>query len=175
MKFIAEKLKLKNQGTFLIEESGKEQWEEPEASDVEEEVWTEIRKAGFGAKVRNRDLRRIWKRRASIRERIELLELGKAGGVFRKAKRTAGKVRRMCVGEGVRSMVVLEPVPKRRRVEGEEEEKSVEEQGEQEMQVAVKKGKQSLLKEVFEQVKSTFESWRLGGLYVDPEVFLSIT
>ena len=40
------------------------------------------------------------------------------------------------------------------------------------MQVAVKKGKQSLLKEVFEQVKSVFERWRMGGQYVDNEVFL---
>ena len=64
-------------------------------------------------------------------------------------------------GQGSRTMVVLVPAPKRRRVEGEEGieegEESDEEQGEL---VAVKKGKLSLLKEVFEQVKSTFEGWR---------------
>ena len=54
-------------------------------------------------------------------------------------------------------MVALEPVPKRRRVEHEEG-------GEREMQVAVRKGKQSLLKIVFEQVRSVFERWRLAFL-----------
>ena len=66
----------------------------------------------------------------------------------------------------MRTAVVLEPVPKRRRVEheeggeegGEEQEESVEEL------VAVRKGKQSLLKEVFEQVRSVFERWRLAFL-----------
>ena len=177
VKFIREKLFDWKLGKFLDEaKRDLKHWQEPEASEVPEDVWTAIRRAGFGSAVKNRDLTRVWQRRASIRKKVELLELGKAGGVFKKAVRHPGKSRRQCSGQGSRTMVVLEPAPKRRRVEGEEGieegEESDEEQGEL---VAVKKGKQSLLKEVFEQVKSTFEDWRLGGLYVDPAVFLSIT
>ena len=77
-----------------------EHWDEPELAAVPEKVWTAIRMAGFAGKVKNRDLRRIWQHRASIRQKVALLELGKAGGVFKKAVRTKGKSRRMCIGEG---------------------------------------------------------------------------
>ena len=73
VKYIREQLFASKLGKITDEAKGLEGWEEPEASEVEEEVWTEIRKAGFAGKVKNRDLRRIWKRRASIRERVELL------------------------------------------------------------------------------------------------------
>ena len=43
-------------------------------------MWSEIRGAGFGEKVKNRDLRRLWTRRHDIRKKVELLELGRAGG-----------------------------------------------------------------------------------------------
>ena len=98
----------------------------------------------------------------------------------KKAVRTKKKTMRNCTGDGVRTMVVLEKPPKRKRVEGEQEdeqegeegEESGEVEGEQGKQVAVKKGKQSLLKEVFQQVKEEFEKWRLGGLYVDNQDLL---
>ena len=181
VKYMREKFFALKLGKFHDEQKlDLEHWDEPELSAVPEEVWTEIRMAGFAGKVKNRDLRRIWERRASIRQKVELLELGKAGGVFKKAVRTSGKTRRQCSGEGVRTMVVLEKPPKRTRVEGEQEdeqegeegEESGEVEGEQGKQVAVKKGKQSLLKEVFQQVKVEFEKWRLGGLYVDNEDLL---
>ena len=108
----ARKLGALRAGSWADVKLDQEHWEEPEAGTVSPDVWTQIRQAGFGANVRNRELRRLWERRSSIRLNIE-----------------QGKL------------------------------------------VAVKKGKQSLLKEVFEQVKSTFEGWRLGGLYVDHEVF----
>ena len=130
-----------------------EHWDEPELSAVPEEVWTEIRMAGFAGKVKNRDLRRLWMQRASIRQKVELLEFWKAGGIYKQAVRTQGKSEGGCQGLGRRTMVALEPVPKRRRVEHEEG-------GEREMQVAVRKGKQSLLKIVFEQVRSVLERWR---------------
>ena len=75
---------------------------------------------GFAPKAKSRDLKRIWKRRAKIRQKVELLELGKVGGVYKKAKRTSGKMRRACIGQGMRSAVALEPAPKKRRVEAEE-------------------------------------------------------
>ena len=45
-----------------------------------ENVWSEIRGAGFGERVKNRDLRRLWTRRHDIRKKVELLELGRAWG-----------------------------------------------------------------------------------------------
>ena len=50
-------------------------------------------------------------------------------------------MRRACVGEGMRSVAVSVPAPKRRRVEGEEGDGGGEEGGEQEMRyVVVKRG-----------------------------------
>ena len=167
VKYMREKFFALKLGKFHDEQNlDLEHWDEPELAAVPEKVWTAIRMAGFAGKVKNRDLRRLWMQRASIRQKVELLELGKAGGIYKQAVRTKGKSRRLCQGLGMRTMVVLEPVPKRRRVEheeggeegGEEQEESVEEL------VAVRKGKQSLLKEVFEQVRSVFERWRLAFL-----------
>ena len=167
LKYMREKFFTLKLGKFHDEQNlDLEHWDEPELDAVPENVWTAIRTAGFAGKVRNRDLRRLWTQRASIRQKVELLELGKAAGIYKRVVRTQGKSRRMCIGAGMRTMVVLEPVPKRRRVEheeggeegGEEQEESVEEL------VAVRKGKQSLLKEVFEQVRSVFERWRLAFL-----------
>ena len=176
----ARKLGALRAGSWDDQKLDKEHWEEPEAAAVPLDVWTQIRQAGFGATVRNRELSRVWERRSKIRQKIELLELGRAGGVYKRSVRTKGKTRRDCTGDGVRTMVVLEKPPKRRRVEGEQEdeqegeegEESGEVEGEQGKQVAVKKGKQSLLKEVFQQVKEEFEKWRLGGLYVDNQDLL---
>ena len=165
VKYIREQLYARGLGKFDAEKEGKEGWEEPEASDVEDDVWAEIRSSGFGKKVRSRDLKRIWRRRAQISLEVELLELGKSGGIFRKAQRTLGKARRMSIGQGMRSVVALEPAPKRRRVEGQEEP-----EGGQEL-VAVRKQRQSALKDVFERVKAIFVRWRMAGQYVDREDF----
>ena len=63
----------------------------------------------------------------------------------------------------MRSVAALEPAPKRMRVEGEEE-------GEREQGLAVVRNqRQSALRDVFEKVKRTFESWRMGGQYVNNE------
>ena len=167
VKYMREKFFALKLGKFHDEQNlDLEHWDEPELAAVPEKVWTAIRMAGFAGKVKNRDLRRLWMQRASIRQKVELLELGNAGGIYKRAVRTQGKSRRMSLGCGMRTAVVLEPVPKRRRVEheeggeegGEEQEESVEEL------VAVRKGKQSLLKEVFEQARSVFERWRLAFL-----------
>ena len=52
--------------------------------------------------MKNMSLRRIWTRRATIAKRVELLELGRAGGVHNKRKRTAGAMRQACLGGGQR-------------------------------------------------------------------------
>ena len=93
----ARKLGALRAGSWADQKLDKEHWEEPEAAAVPLDVWTQIRQAGFGANVRNRELRRLWERRSRIRLNIE-----------------QGKL------------------------------------------VAVKKGKQNLLEEVFEQVKEVF-------------------
>ena len=73
------------------DQSGAEKWEEPEVEDVDEEVWRQIRLKGFGGKkVKNRCLKRIWMRRAKITKKVQLLELGKAGGVCSTQRRTSG-------------------------------------------------------------------------------------
>ena len=108
VKYIREQLRTRRLGKFTQEEGAEQEWEEPEASDVEEEVWSEIREEGFrGKKLKNRDLRRIWSRRDSIAKQVELLELGKAGGVFKKKVRTSGKMRRGCIGAGQRCSVAV--------------------------------------------------------------------
>ena len=104
----ARKLGALRAGSWADVKLDQEHWEEPEAGTVSPDVWTQIRQAGFGANVRNRDLRRLWERRSRIRLNIE-----------------QGKL------------------------------------------VAVKKGKQNLLKEVFEQVKEVFEKSRLLGQHMD--------
>ena len=80
----------------------------------------------------------------------------------------------------MRSALALEPAPKRRRVEGEEGgEEGGEEEGEQatgeqrQREVVVRKTRQSALIDVYEQVKFSFERWRMGGLYVDSEALLA--
>ena len=110
VKYMREKFFALKLGKFHDEQNlDLEHWDEPELAAVPEKVWTAIRMAGFAGKVKNRDLRRLWTQRASIRHKVELLELGKAGGVYKKALRTSGKSRRMCRGVGMRTAVVLEP------------------------------------------------------------------
>ena len=48
-------------------------------------VWCQIREEGFGTKkeVKTRDVTRLWSRRHQIARGVELLELGRAGGVFK--------------------------------------------------------------------------------------------
>ena len=65
-----------------------EEWEEPEASDVEMEVWSQIRDGFNGKKVKNRDLKRLWSRRNTLAKEVELIELASAGGVFKACKRS---------------------------------------------------------------------------------------
>ena len=106
VRYIMDQLRTMRLGKFTKEEGAEEEWEEPEVNDVEEQVWAEIRGNGFcGSKVRNRDLRRIWCRRDSITKHVELLELGKAGGVHHKRKRTTGAMRQACLGGGQRCVV----------------------------------------------------------------------
>ena len=106
--YIREQLRSRRLGKFIQEEHDEEKWEEPEASDVEDRVWSEIREAGFQGKgVQTRELRRLWSRRQTNAKEVELLELGKAGGVYAKRKRTSGNMRRACIGGGHRSMVTV--------------------------------------------------------------------
>ena len=93
-------------GTFFQEEGQEEAWEEPK--EVEDHVWAEIRNKGFagaGSKVRNRDLRRTWERNDKIAEHVELLGLGKTGGVHSKNGRLIGAMRQACQGGGQRCVV----------------------------------------------------------------------
>ena len=151
VKYIREQLRTRRLGKFTQEEGAQEEWEEPEATDVEEEVWTQIREEGFrGKKLKNRDLKRIWIRRDAIAKNVKLLELGKAGGVFKRIKRTNGKDRRGCLGGGQRSAVVVSK-------EGGEE------GGEEGGQEVVRRLRASALKPIFDEIKITFEKWRMGG------------
>ena len=64
VRYIREQLRTRRLGKFTQEGGAAEKWEEPEASDVEELVWSEIREEGFrGKKLKDMDLRRIWLRR----------------------------------------------------------------------------------------------------------------
>ena len=144
VKFIREQLRMRKLGNFT--HAG---WDEPEAEDVEVQVWTEIREAGFGSKsIKNRDLTRLWSRRATIAHHVQALELG----------RTQGASREACSGGGQRSMVQLV-------------EESGEEGGEEKGSTKKfrRRRKVSALKTIFVEVKKTFENWRMGGHYVESE------
>ena len=81
-------MRIRRLGKFTKKENDKEEeWEEPHEDDVPDEVWVQIRDGGFGRNVKMRDLKWIWSRRAKLAEQVELLELGKAGGVSHKRKR----------------------------------------------------------------------------------------
>ena len=94
----------------------------------------------------------------AIAKNVKLLELGKAGGVFKRIKRTNGAVRRGCLGGGQRSAVAVSK-------EGGEE------GGEEGGQEVVRRLRASALKPIFDEIKITFEKWRMGGHYVDSEDF----
>ena len=158
------------------DKQGEEKWEEPEAEDVEEEVWKQIREKGFGGKkLKNRCLRRIWRRRAKLAKEVHLLELGKAGGVFTEQRRTAGKKRLACRGRGHRCAVAEVHVAGKEAGEegGEEAGKEAGEQGGEEKKGTLKvvRKRASALKSIFDEIKITFEKWRMGGQYVDNEDF----
>ena len=90
------------------EDSGEEAWEEPEEDAVCEGVWTEIRQEGFaGRRLKNRDLKRVWARRAKIANEVELLELGRAGGALKRKRMTNGAMMRACLGGGQRCVVAV--------------------------------------------------------------------
>ena len=167
VRYIREQLRTMRLGEFTKEEGAEEEWEEPEVNDVEEQMWTEIRKKGFcGSKVRNRDLRRIWCRRDSITKHVELLELGKAGGVHHKRKRTTGAMRQACLGGGQRC--VVETVS-----EALSAHEGGEEQGEEKggtVQV-LRRARVTALKPIFDEINITFGKWRMGGQYVGGEEF----
>ena len=110
VKYTREPLGARRLGKFTKKENAKEEWEEPGEDDVSEQVWSEIRDAGFGGRnVKQRDLNRIWSRRAKLAEQVELLELGKAGGCYHKRKRTSGAMRQACIGVGQRRAVAEAP------------------------------------------------------------------
>ena len=104
-----------------------------------------------------RELKRIWGRRAKLAKQVELLELGKAGGVYHKRKRTSGAMRQACSGGGQRRAFVEAPAAQ----EGGEE------RDEEMLMTKVKRVRSSELKPIFDEIKITFEDWRLGGQYVD--------
>ena len=162
VQYIREQLKTKRLGKFT-QEQGAEEWAEP--ADVEEQVWTEIRERGFRGTVRNRCLRRLWERRATIATEVERLELGRAGGVNRLHKRTSGAWRRACTGGGQRSLTAEVSEALAAHEGGEE---GVEEKG---GDVVKRRARKSALLDVLDQVKITFDNWRLGDQYVDSEDF----
>ena len=85
-------------------------------------MWTQIREEGFrGKKLKNRDLRRVWIRRHQIAKDVELLELGRTGGVFKRRKRTSGAMRRACGGGGQRCAVAVSSPAEVHEAQGGEE------------------------------------------------------
>ena len=104
-----------------------------------------------------RDLKWIWSRRAKLAEQVELLELGKAGGVSHKRKRTSGAMRQACVGVEKRRAVSEAPAAQEGGEEG----------GEKMFMREVKRLRSSALEPIFDETKKTFENWMLGGQYVD--------
>ena len=157
VKYIRQQLRKRRLGKFTQEEGAQEEWEEPEATDVQEEVWAQIREDGFGGKnVKSRDLKRIWIRRHTIAQNVDLLELGISGGVFKRNRRTEGKMRQGCSGSGQRCAVAVS------RPEGGEE-------GGKAGREVVTRRRASALKPIFDEIKITFEKWRMGGQYVDSE------
>ena len=98
--------------------------------------------------------------KGGVKKKVELLELGKAGGVYAMAWRTGGRQRQLRQGAGRRQMV--KEVEVRVKVEDQEESEQT--------TVAVKEvGKVSLLKTVYTEVQMVFEKWRSAGHYVDQQ------
>ena len=111
LRYTRQSLGTRRLGKFTKEENDKEEeWEDPHEDDVPDEVWVQIRDEGFGGRnVKMMEMKRIWSRRAKLAEQVELLELGKAGGVSHKRKRTSGAMRQACVGVGQRRAVAEAP------------------------------------------------------------------
>ena len=131
---------------------------------MEMAVWSEIREEGFGGKkLKTRDVKRLWRRRHTIAQDVERLELGCAGGVFKTNKRQSGAMRRACLGCGQRGMVEVMKCAKGGEEGGQEA------GGAAKGQKVVRKGRKSALIHIFDEIQMTFEGWRMGGQYVDAE------
>ena len=89
-----------------------------------------------------RELKRIWSRRAKLAEQVELLELGKAGGVSHKRKRTSGAMRQACVGVEKRRAVSEAPAAQEGGEEG----------GEKMFMREVKRLRSSALEPIFDEM-----------------------
>ena len=136
-------MRIRRLGKFTKKENDKEEeWEEPHEDDVPDEVWVQIRDGGFGRNVKMRDLKWIWSRRAKLAEQVELLELGKAGGVSHKRKRTSGAMRQACVGVEKRRAVAEAPAAQEGGEEG----------GEKMLMREVKRLRSSALEPIFDEM-----------------------
>ena len=137
---------------------------------MEMNVWCQIRNAGFGSgkQVKYRELKRLWRRRHSVAKEVELLELGRAGGVFKTCKRGAGASRQVCRGGGQRGMVAVSR-PAAGGEEGGQEGGQMGGEAKGRTEKIVRRARQSALTPIFDEVKRTFENWRMGGQYVDAE------
>ena len=176
VRYIRERLRTRREGKFTQEEGASEQvWEEPEASDVEMEVWSQIRDGFSGKNVKTRDLKRLWSRRNTLAKEVELIELGSAGGVFKACKRSSGALRWACRGAGQRGML-----PVSRPAEGGEEGGQGGEEGGQDggkmggqatgrTEKVVRKGRTRALLPILDAIQKDFEKCRMGGQYVDSE------
>ena len=151
MRYIRQALRIRRLGKFTKKENDKEEeWEEPHEDDVPDEVWVQIRDGGFGKRnggfggrnVKMRDLKWIWSRRAKLAEQVELLELGKAGGVSHKRKRTSGAMRQACVGVEKRRAVAEAPAAQEGGEEG----------GEKMFMREVKRLRSSALEPIFDEM-----------------------
>ena len=143
VRYIRQALRIRRLGKFTKKENDKEEeWEEPHEDDVPDEVWVQIRDGGFGRNVKMRDLKWIWSRRAKLAEQVELLELGKAGGVSHKRKRTSGAMRQACVGVEKRRAVSEAPAAQEGGEEG----------GEKMFMREVKRLRSSALEPIFDEM-----------------------
>ena len=89
-----------------------------------------------------REMKRIWSRRAKLAEQVELLELGKAGGVSHKRKQTSGAMRQACLGVGQRRAVAEAPAAQEGGEEG----------GEKMLMREVKRLRYSALEPIFDEM-----------------------
>ena len=109
--------------------------EHPQTAEPAENV-TEVTEQSM------RDLKWIWSRRAKLAEQVELLELGKAGGVSHKRKRTSGAMRQACVGVEKRRAVSEAPAAQEGGEEG----------GEKMLMREVKRLRSSALEPIFDEM-----------------------
>ena len=132
----------KKAAQFIEEQLTKAGFVPGPGSTPTQEQWATI-KPLFGKGVKTRQLKRVYEQKDKLETAVQVMRLGRSGGIYSKRKKKQGLGGQQ--GKGVR--LIERHVSKAPEAKG--------------------PGKRSLLMPVFQEVNKTFNTWRKGGQYVD--------